>query len=138
MNPLVPVVLGLAGAVISGIVALRVAKLPRTGRIDTTEAETLWAEGQAMRKELRDEAENCRGEVTALRTEMVAVRAEASVMRQELVAIRQEGIVLRAESVALREEMVTLREESVLLRKVDLKERLEERLTDEGGAAAHE
>lgn len=131
MNPLVPVILGVAGAVISGVVAYVVSKRQRSGRIDTTEAETLWAESQAMRKELRDEAENCRGEVLILRTEMVAVRTEASVMREELVALRQEGIVLRAESVALREEMVTLREESVLLRKVDLRERLQERL-DEG------
>ena len=130
MNPLVPVILGLAGAVISGAVAYVVSKRQRSGRIDTTEAETLWAESQAMRKELRDEAENCRLEVFALRSEMVAVRAEASVMREELVALRQEGIVLRAESVALREEMVTLREESVLLRKVDLKERLQERIEE--------
>lgn len=134
-----PVILGLAGAVISGFVAYIVARRQRSGRIDTTEAETLWAESQAMRKELRDEAENCRGEVLALREEMVAVREEASVMRQELVAIRQEGIVLRAESVALREEMVTLREESVLLRKLDLKERLAEQLAQaDAGEVADE
>ena len=130
MNPLVPVVLGVIGAAITGAVAYAVARRQRSGKIDTTEAETLWAEGQAMRRELRDEAETCRQEVLALRSEMVAVRAEASVMRQELVAIRQEGIVLRAESVALREEMVTLREESVLLRKLDLKERLAGQLAE--------
>ncbi len=130
MNPTVPILLGVIGAVISGAVAFAVARRQRSGRIDTTEAETLWAESQAMRTELRNEAETCRGEVSALRTEMVAVRAEASVMREEMVTLRQEGIVLRAESVSLREEMVTLREESVLLRKVDLKERFEERLRE--------
>lgn len=134
VNPLVPVILGVAGAAITGFVAYIVSKRQRSGRIDTTEAETLWAESQAMRTELRSEAENCRGEVVILREEMVAVRAEASVMRSELVALRQEGIVLRAESVALREEMVTLREESVLLRKVDLKERLQEQLAQEEAA----
>lgn len=131
MNPWVPIILGVVGAVISGAVAYTIAKRQRSGRIDTTEAETLWAESQAMRKELRDEAEICRAEVSTLRTEMVAIRTESAAMREELVALRQEGIVLRAESVSLREEMVTLREESVLLRKVDLQERLDERLADE-------
>lgn len=126
MNQVLVGILTLCGVVVTGAAAYAVAMRQRSGKIGTTEAETLWAESQAMRKELRDEAENCRGEVAALREEMVTIRAEGVAMRQELVALRQEGVVLRAESVSLREEMVTLREESVLLRKVDLKERLEE------------
>lgn len=130
MNQVVVGLLTLCGVVVTGAAAYAVATRRHSGKIGTTEAETLWAESQAMRKELRDEADICRREVAALREEMVAVRAEGVAMREELVALRQEGIVLRAESVSLREEMVTLREESVLLRKVDLKERLEERLAD--------
>lgn len=128
MDPLVPIILGVLGTFISGVVVYVNTKRQYSGKIGTTEAETLWAESQAMRKELRDESDNCREEVASLRGEMVGVRAEGTAMREELVALRQEGIVLRSESVALREEMVTLREESVLLRKVDLKERLQERL----------
>ena len=133
MNPWVPVVLGVVGALVSAAGAYIIAKRQRSGRIDTTEAETLWAESQAMRTELRNRAETLEAEVIALRAELAAQRIESAAMREEMVALRQEGIVLRAESVALREEMVTLREESVLLRKVDLKERLEERLSEQEG-----
>lgn len=134
MNPAVPIILGVIGAAISGLVAYAVTLRQRSGRIATTEAETLWAESQGMRKELRDRAEILETEVLSLRAELAALRIEGAAMREEMVSLRQEGTVLRAEAVALREEMVTLREESVLLRKIDLQERLAERREGE----AHE
>jgi hypothetical protein len=116
VNPLVPIILGVVGAAISAVGAYALARRQRSGKVDTTEAATLWAEGQAMRKELRDETIVLRDEGVALRLEAIAMREEAAVMRAELLALRTESVGLRAESAAMREEMVVSRVESVALR----------------------
>lgn len=89
MSPLVPILLGLAGAVITAVGAYAVAKRQRSGKIVTTEAEVLWAEGQAMRKELREENLGLRAEVLALRAEVTAWRVEALALRSEVALLRR-------------------------------------------------
>lgn len=116
MNPLVPLILGLIGAVVSGLAAYFVAKRQRSGKIATTEAETLWAEGAVMRQELRDETVALRAEVVTMRTESVTMRSEAVAMRLESAAMREEMIVLRQESLELRKVATDCRHEVALLR----------------------
>ena len=110
MNPWVPIILGVIGALVSGYLAYAVARRQRSGKIDTTEAGTLWAEGQAMRHELRED-------LVALRADAQTARLESSGLRAELVALRAESVTTRAEMVALREESAALRKEVVGLRK---------------------
>lgn len=116
MNPWIPVVLGLLGAALSALAAYAIAKRQRSGKIDTTEAETLWAEGQSMRQELRAETVTLREEVLALRSEAVAARNESSSMRVELASLREESIEMHAAMSKLRAECAALTEEIVSLR----------------------
>jgi hypothetical protein len=109
VNPWVPIVLGVVGAVISGYVAWLIARRQRSGKIDTTEAGTLWAEGQAMRHELRED-------LVALRADAQTARLESTGLRTELAALRAESVTTRAEMVALREESAALRKEVIGLR----------------------
>lgn len=116
VNPAIPVILGVVGAGLSALAAYAIAKRQRSGKIDTTEAETLWAEGQSMRQELRAETIELRQEIVALRAEAVAARNESSSMRVELSALREESIVTHTTMATLREECAALSAEIVSLR----------------------
>lgn len=100
---------GLAGAIVSAAVGIYVAKRQRSGKIDTTEAEKLWDEGTAMRRELRDE-------VLSVRAENLLLREEQKTMRQELVQLRAETAVLRAELAALQSATSKLQADGAELR----------------------
>lgn len=136
MNPWIPVVLGVVGAALSALAAWAIAMRQRSGRIDTTEAETLWAEGQQMRQELRAETVVLREEVLALRSEAVAARNESSAMRLELATLREESLVTHRAMEALREECAALHAEIVGLRQqmateTESREALSAKLDDE-------
>lgn len=131
MNPWIPVVLGVLGAALSALAAYAIAKRQRSGKIDTTEAETLWAEGQEMRRELRAETVVLRSEVLALRSEAVAARNESSSMRLELATLREESSVTHLAMAKLREECAALHAEIVGLRQQMANEtESREKLTD--------
>lgn len=143
MNAWVPVVLGVAGAALSALAAWAIARRQRSGTIETTEAQTLWSEGQAMRQELRAEAVVLREEVQALRSEAVACRDEAGRMRVELLSLRQESVETHKTMATLREECAALHAEIVALREQMVgetagREALTARLDEEGIARAEE
>lgn len=50
---MIPAIIGFAAAGVSALVAWLVARRTKSGKIVTTEAETLWREATAMRSELR-------------------------------------------------------------------------------------
>lgn len=86
----------IAVALISGLFTLLVARRTKSGKIDTSEAASLWVEGNAMRKELRDEVVFLKGElkdaITAinnLNTEIRKSRAETAKLRED--NLRQNG-----------------------------------------------
>lgn len=76
MDPVVLAILSLVGVVIGPIITWKIAKRNTSGSIDTSEAATLWAESNEMRKELRDE-------VVTLRTELKAVRDYAANLEKD-------------------------------------------------------
>lgn len=55
MSNTVAAAIGIVTAVVTGAAGWLVSKMRFSGRINTTEATTLWAESQAMRHELRDQ-----------------------------------------------------------------------------------
>ena len=129
MNPWVPVALGILGAAMSALAAYAIARRQRSGRIDSSEAETLWAEGQAMRQELRLETVQLRAEVLALRSEAVASRNESASMRIELATLREESVVTHAAMTKLRDECSALTAEMAALR-TQMAEDTERRLAE--------
>lgn len=96
---IIGVVLG--GGALTALVAWWVAKRQRSGRVDTSEAASLWAESQAMRQELRAEVVASRTEISSLRTELVEVRAALAAVRAEADRYREESATLRARITAL-------------------------------------
>ena len=63
----------------------------KSGRVNATDAETLWAEAERMRQIYRDEA--------------ASLRVEGMAMREEVLELRREVITLRAEAVDLRAQL---------------------------------
>lgn len=80
---LLVLLVGIIPAVLTALVTWAVAKRSRSGKVATTEAETLWAESQAMRLELRNE-------VAALRAENLDLRAEVRNLRAEILVLRRQ------------------------------------------------
>ena len=94
-------VLAVLGTAITGVAAWAVARRATSGSVKTSEAESLWAESQAMRKELRDEAAAGRSELTALRAELAGVRVSLEAVRAEAELCHQQMVATRARLIAL-------------------------------------
>jgi predicted nuclease with TOPRIM domain len=95
MPTLLITALSTLAAVSAAGVAWLIARRTSSGRVDTTEAATLWAESKQMRSELRDE--------------ITVLRAGLAEMQSELAALRTETAECRAESASLRKEIMSLR-----------------------------
>lgn len=98
---------GIAGVVatLAGILSTYLlTRRKMSGRIATSEASTLWSEGQAMRKELRDEAAQLRAEVATLRRETVTMRSAMNALQVEIVHLRDENhrLIERVETLSAR------------------------------------
>lgn len=98
-------------ALVSGIVTWLVSRRAKSGKIDTSEAVTLWDEGTVMRRELRDEVESLRKQLAESGAQLAeAVKAigdlnlEIRHSRSETAASRLETASSRLETAASREE----------------------------------
>ena len=60
----------------------------KSGRVNATDAETLWAEAERMRQIYRDEAASLRVEGLSMREEVFELRREVSMLRAEAVELR--------------------------------------------------
>lgn len=69
-------VLGFVGVISASVGTYLVARRKTSGSIDTSDATQLWAESQAMRKELRDEVIACRKEIEALKQTITELEQE--------------------------------------------------------------
>jgi uncharacterized protein (DUF3084 family) len=83
------------GAAVSATVTYWIGRRKTSGTVATTEAETLWAEGQALRKELRDEVVDLRHQLEAARAEAAEAREEASKAKEEARLAKEEVFQLR-------------------------------------------
>lgn len=75
MNPTIWTFIGgVIGVVVTTLGSYLVTRLKNSGKVDTTEAAILWAESQAMRKELRDEVVSLRNQLTLAQQEIILMR----------------------------------------------------------------
>lgn len=81
---IIAAIIGISVAAASAVSAYAIARRRMGGRIDTTDAATLWKESQDMRRELRDELVSAREEVEHLRSELGACRKELENLREEV------------------------------------------------------
>lgn len=98
-------------ALVSGVVAWTIARRTSSGKIDTSQAATLWDEGTIMRKELRDEVVTLKTQlteaikaVTTLNMEITHSRQETEAAREETRKSREETRILMAQIAALHVE----------------------------------
>lgn len=105
-STIAPIILGVMGAAITGLVAYLGAKRKNSGSAATASATTIFDAAEAIRKEQRDEIVSLRAELSALKTEVAAMRIESVAMRTESIAMREEMIVLRKESAILHQELL--------------------------------
>lgn len=108
MGEWVAPILVLVGIIISSWVTWLVARRTTSGSISTSDAASLWAESNALRKEYRDRAEQLEAqleEVNAkLRTvmdELSNLRANSDTMITKIDELKQIIKTLRAENVRL-------------------------------------
>lgn len=98
--------IGVAGAVAAAVVTWLVARRQRSGRVNTTEAETLWEERRLMAVDARADNDRIRKDLLATRDELTATRLELAATRKESAALRVELAAARSEAAVVRNEIV--------------------------------
>lgn len=76
--------LAVAAAMAAAVGTYLVARRQTSGRIDTSDAKTLWEESQQMRAELRAEVLTLRAEASRLRAEVGHLNLEIQGLRDEI------------------------------------------------------
>ena len=114
MTPLLGAAALVLVSVVTGFVTWRISQHAKSGKIDTSEAATLWEEGTKMRLELREEVISLKAQlaeaitaVTELNREIKASRAETERAREETRLSREETQALMAQIEELHGEVKT-------------------------------
>lgn len=74
-------ILGVSGAVITGIAGYYAARLKNSGTVDTSDAASLWAESNALRKEYKERAEQLEAQLKDVNTKLQSVMDELAQMK---------------------------------------------------------
>lgn len=93
---------GVIGAAIAAGATYLVAIRGKSGRVGTSEAETLWDEASKMREIYRQEAAQLRQDARDLRIEVLGLRDDIVRLRTETNALRAEALSWRTEALRLR------------------------------------
>lgn len=94
--------LAFVGVVFTALGGYFIAKRVNSGSIDTSAAADLWQESQAMRKELRDETVDLRGQLDALRSDFAAAATERDSCKRETEALKVKMAKMEGELTALK------------------------------------
>lgn len=91
MSAWIPVVVGLVAAVFTLAGTLYATRRQRSGDIRTTEAETLWAASEQLRKDYKAELETVRAELSAVRVEVSRLQGEVAKWMDKASRLQQEA-----------------------------------------------
>lgn len=78
------------GVIVGAVVTYLAARRKTSGRVDTSDAATLWDEASKMRDAYREEAKLLREEIVALKVEIKLWMDEATGLRREVFELREE------------------------------------------------
>jgi hypothetical protein len=95
MEPILAIVLAFVGSAITALVTYLLGVRGKSGKISTTEAQTLWSEAATMRGIYRDEAKDMRAEADALRDDVAVLRETAMQWQSAALRWRAELAVAR-------------------------------------------
>lgn len=79
-----------------------------SGDVNTSEAETLWAESASMRRELREELTSMKAEMVGIQASHIAMQAEVAVTKEELSVVRTHAARCDEALEGLQQEMADL------------------------------
>lgn len=79
---------GIFGTVLTQAVLVYIARRSKSGRVDTSEAATLWAESQSIRGELRARVVALEERVEELQVANETLRGENHTLRREVAELR--------------------------------------------------
>lgn len=105
MNEWVAPVLVLVGIFVSSTVTWLIARRNTSGSISTSDAASLWAESNALRKEYRDRAE-------ALEKQLREVNTKLETMTEELTKLRGNSEIMVAKIEELKQIIAELKAEN--------------------------
>lgn len=101
MNTLIVASFSFLAAVIGAVATFMVAKRMNSGEIDTSDAAQLWLEGQAMRRDLRDE-------VVVLRDKVNTLEGTRTEYRDLIVVLRSKVGEMAADAQIMQEKIIRL------------------------------
>jgi predicted RNase H-like nuclease (RuvC/YqgF family) len=84
-------IFGLAGVIVTAVVSYFVARRNSSGRVDTSDAKTLWEEADKLRVAYRTEIKDLRIEVTSLRSEVSKLQTELNTLHATAISLRAEA-----------------------------------------------
>lgn len=102
-------ILPLVGVILAPLLTYIVAVRRSSGKIQHTEAATLWEEAEKMRAAYREEADSLRTESAAMRTEMTALRIETAGLREQAILWRTEAAELRLDATNCKSELAVIK-----------------------------
>ncbi len=102
------VAIPIVGVVVTPLLSYLVSRRKSSGRINTTEAATLWEEAEKMREAYREEAIQLRTEAAGLRAEVAALRGEVSALTASIAELRSEAAATTVELARLAVERATM------------------------------
>lgn len=95
-------------ALITGTVTWRIARRTKSGKIDTSEAATLWDEGTRMRLELREEVDSLKTQLSEAISAVYDLNREIKASRAETARANEETMKSRAETKQLMAQIELL------------------------------
>ena len=96
-----------AGA--SAIVTYAAMRRSKSGRINSSEADVLWTESTALRRELREQVQALEKHIQSNEVEIAGLRSENAALKHEVLMLRQENAALKIQVDAVKVENVDLR-----------------------------
>lgn len=115
MTPLYVAIAGLLAAMVGSLVTWLISRRTKSGKIDTSEAATLWDEGTKMRLELRKEVTSLKSQLSEAITAVTELNQEIKAARLEAERAREETRQSRAETRELLHQIEILHEGQVEL-----------------------
>lgn len=104
-----PVLAATLTAGISAIVTYAAMRRSKSGRINSSEADVLWTESSAIRRELREQVQALEKHIQANEVEIAGLRSENAALKHEVLMLRQENAALKIQVDHLRVENINLR-----------------------------
>lgn len=82
------ILIGLGAATIGWLFKWLMDQRKTSGRVDTSDAKTVWDQAETLRKELREQGRECRLEVERLELEVFRLRIENHGLRNEVMILQ--------------------------------------------------